>query len=174
VILSTALGGICPTMCASRDCIPWSSRQNSDQEGHRNHRAVGYPVTSVPRLMYLRPVGQCAITVPERVAEVGRIPEQLSTELPRVNSYALLDGLPLDRHRCLDQRLILDDLKDTKPNYQARERIHVPPWRRSFVMVNLDETGTPISTKVYVRPILQPHRGFDIRLWSRSARKFAH
>jgi hypothetical protein len=113
-------------------------------------------------IMYLRPVGQCAIRLPERMDGSETAEEEAGVELPEGEPIvAMLDGLPLAGHRLLDGRLILDDPDDYERNYQARERVHGTAMASLICRGDLNEGHAPISRPVYVRPILQPHRAFD-------------
>lgn len=113
-------------------------------------------------IMYLRPVGQCAIRLPEQLNEAESMKEdEAKKELPQGDPIiALFDGLPLARHRLLDGRMILDDPDDYESKYQARERAHGTAMASLICHGALEEGGRPISRLLYARPILQPHRGF--------------
>ncbi len=76
-------------------------------------------------VMYLRPVGQCAVPLQDDQSELGFSQPQPEDEFP--NGYpviALLDGLPLSGHRLLERRLSIDDPDDFADHYQVQERIH--------------------------------------------------
>lgn len=113
-------------------------------------------------IMYLRPVGQCAIRVSEVTAETDTLREGEQPELPQGEPIiALFDGLPLTGHRLLDRRLIVDDPDGFEGVYQARERVHGTAMASLICHGDLDEGGEPSRKPVYVRPILQPRRGFE-------------
>lgn len=113
-------------------------------------------------IMHLRPVGQCAIHVPEDLSGLDTIEEAEQPHLPeREPIVALFDGLPLTGHHLLNGRLIVDDPDGFENAYQARERVHGTSMASLICRGDLEEGGEPIRSSVYVRPILQPHRGFD-------------
>jgi hypothetical protein len=113
-------------------------------------------------IMHLRPVGQCAIRIPENPLETETLERQGQPDLPEGEPIvALFDGLPLTGHRLLDGRLIVDDPDGYESAYQARERAHGTAMASLISHGDLDEGGGPSRRPVYVRPILQPHRGFD-------------
>jgi hypothetical protein len=113
-------------------------------------------------IMYLRPVGQCAIRLLDQMGEAEEAEEEITRELPQGDPIiALFDGLPLDRHGLLAGRLILDDPEDYESNYQARERVHGTAMASLICHGDLNEGGGPISRRVYARPILQPNRSFQ-------------
>jgi hypothetical protein len=113
-------------------------------------------------IMHLRPVGQCAIRVPEDFSETNVLGEEGQPDLPQGEPIVgLFDGLPLTGHRLLDGRLIVDDPDGYESAYQARERVHGTAMASLICHGDLDEGGGPAGRPVYVRPIMQPHRGFD-------------
>lgn len=114
-------------------------------------------------IMHLRPVGQCAIRVPEDLSELDTTEEDRQTDFPRGGPVvALFDGYPLTGHRLIERRLIVDDPDGYETAYQARERVHGTAMASLICHGDLDdEGGQPSRRPVYVRPILQPYRGFD-------------
>ena len=116
-------------------------------------------------IMYLRPVGQCAIHMPEDMTETDTLEEAKQSELPQGEPIvALLDGLPLTGHRLLDGRVIVDDPDGYESEYQAQERVHGTGMASLICHGDLNESGKPARRPVYVRPIMQPRRDFDGRL----------
>jgi len=113
-------------------------------------------------IMHLRPVGQCAIHIPEDLTDMPPVMEDRQPELPQGEPIvALFDGLPLTGHTLLNGRLIVDDPDGFEDNYQARERVHGTAMASLICHGDLDEGGEPSPRPVYVRPIMQPRRGFD-------------
>lgn len=113
-------------------------------------------------IMHLRPVGQCAIHVPEDFLEGEALEEGGQPSLPRGEPVvALFDGLPLTGHRLLDGRLIVDDPDGYESGYQAKDRVHGTAMASLICHGDLCESAEPVRTPVYVRPIMQPHRRFD-------------
>ncbi|MBR9985066.1 MAG: S8 family peptidase [Desulfosarcina sp.] len=113
-------------------------------------------------IMHIRPVGQCAIRVSDYLSETGtaesEAPTALSQEGPLV---AMFDGLPLTGHRLLDGRLIVDDPDDYESAYQAKERLHGTAMASLICHGDVNENAEPLTRPLYVRPIMQPRRGFD-------------
>ena len=116
-------------------------------------------------IMYLRPVGQCAMRVSEDMTETDTLEEEQQSELPQGEPIvALLDGLPLTGHRLLDGRLIIDDPDGYESEYQAQERVHGTGMASLICHGDLNVGGEPSGRPVYVRPIIQPRRDFDGQL----------
>jgi len=113
-------------------------------------------------IMHLRPVGQCAIHIPGDLTDTLPLTEDRQPELPEGEPIvALFDGLPLTGHRLLNGRLIVDDPDGFEDEYQAQERVHGTAMASLICHGDLDGDDEPSSRPVYVRPIMQPRRGFD-------------
>ena len=108
-------------------------------------------------IVHLRPIGQCAVTVPEDLVDINT--EQTDNELGELIKepiVALLDGLPLANHQLLDGRISIDDPDGYESAYQAMERRHGTFMTSLICHGDLKEGGPAIDRSLYVRPILQP------------------
>lgn len=105
-------------------------------------------------IMYLRPVGQCAVRIPDD-AEVQEIPQPQVSEPLSAPIIALLDGLPLQNHSLLADRLIIDDPDNYGQNYLASARYHGTSMSSAIIYGGLEENETPIRSRLYVRPIMK-------------------
>jgi hypothetical protein len=113
-------------------------------------------------IMYLRPVGQCAIPVSGDLIETDTIVDEKKPDIPMGDPLiALFDGLPLTGHRLLNGRLIIDDPDGYEAAYQARERVHGTAMASLICYGDLNKEGGLSRRPLYVRPILQPRRDFD-------------
>ena len=88
--------------------------------------------------------------------EVGDPPP--SDAVPRI---ALLDGLPLANHEALAGRLMIDDAMGVAPRYTAVQQHHGTAMASLLCHGDLTAPGRPLSTPVYVVPIMEPHVAFD-------------
>ncbi len=114
-------------------------------------------------IMFFRPVGQCAVPIEDETDEVTST-HLLDLEHRTVGDpvVALLDGMPLTRHKLLDGRLVVDDPDGYEDVYQARERSHGTAMASLICHGDLNsQLGKPLQRPIYVRPIMQPHRGFN-------------
>ena len=116
-------------------------------------------------MMYLRPVGQCAVPTwsddssdTESIGEVPPLQPPLAEPV-----VALFDGLPLAGHQLLQRWLEIDDPDDYEAAYLAEEREHGTGMASLICHGELDERAVSLSRRLYVRPILQPRRGFGGR-----------
>lgn len=107
-------------------------------------------------MMYLRPVGQCAVRVPDDFESL--YPENEEQEsLPQGDPVvALFDGLPLAGHQLLNGRLRIDDSDHYEDMYEAKSRIHGTAMASLICRGDMEEAGKPISSPLYVRPIMRP------------------
>ena len=76
------------------------------------------------------------------------------TKPPRV---ALLDGVPLANHALLAGRLIIDDPDERAARYTGSQQYHGTAMASLISHGDLNNRRPPLSTFIYVRPILQPH-----------------
>ena len=113
-------------------------------------------------IMYFRPVGQCIVVLPEGDDTVpASRTDPIEGEELGDPIVALLDGLPLTRHRLLRNRVDVDDPDDYERTYQANERQHGTAMASLICHGDLDDGGSPVGRRIYARPIMQPRRGFD-------------
>lgn len=69
---------------------------------------------------------------------------------------ALLDGLPLQNHGRLANRLVVDDPDGQEATYAANERRHGTAMASLILHGDIDAGNAPLTRRLYVRPILQP------------------
>ena len=71
----------------------------------------------------------------------------------------LLDGLPIQNHVRLANRLIVDDPEDLDANYPVAQREHGTEMASLIVHGDLNYGEVPIRRPLYVRPVMQPTPG---------------
>lgn len=119
------------------------------------------PLFQNEEIMYVRPVGQCAVPIPEDDAGVD-IPEDDDANMASEDEpnddpiVALFDGMPLTGHQKLNGRLVVDDPDGYEDAYQASWRSHGTAMSSLICHGDLDEASEPINRKLYVRPIMKP------------------
>lgn len=111
-------------------------------------------VVNCEDVMFFRPVAQLATPVsndpPDRRAIAAAEPTDIS---PRV---ALLDGLPLENHAALRNRIVVDDPENWAADYPAMGRQHGTAMASLVARGELGAGSTVLPSPVYVRPILKP------------------
>lgn len=69
---------------------------------------------------------------------------------------AVFDGMPIENHPLLRDRIIVDDPDDYATNYKSKYRIHGTSMTSLAIYGDLNRNDSPITFSVYVRPILRP------------------
>lgn len=113
------------------------------------------------KIQFFRAAGQMAAVVlgDEQIPDNTVITETTPSGDPVV---ALFDGLPLQKHNLLVNRLIIDDPDNFETLYQAHERLHGTAMASLILHGDLDAAERySLRRPIYVRPILRP----DIRDW---------
>jgi len=112
------------------------------------------------QVQFFRAAGQMA----GAVAGDTRVPDQGLPAAPAQLGepvVALFDGLPLQNHRRLAGRLVIDDPDNVESDYPAADRRHGTAMASLIVHGYLDAGEPPLNRRLYVRPILRP----DPRDW---------
>ncbi|MCS0305652.1 S8 family peptidase [Vibrio diabolicus] len=115
-------------------------------------------------VMLFRPVGQMCVDpmwddsssasdVSDELPVFQGAPLDLADVSPKV---ALLDGLPLANHTVLAGKLRIDDPDNIEEFYPADKRIHGTAMASLIVNGDLSHGERPLSSPLYVRPILKP------------------
>ena len=107
-------------------------------------------------IMLFRPTGQ--IATGKEIAERDVSDYEFSEgDLPAGDPVvALLDGLPLENHRLLADRLVIDDPDGWASDYPAIDRQHGTAMASLIVNGDLNNGSNPLERPVYVRPIMKP------------------
>jgi hypothetical protein len=114
------------------------------------------------QIQFFRASGQMAAVVPEDDRQQDESPP-LDSAPAGQPIVALFDGLPLQGHKRLEGRLIVDDPDDLEAGYPANERRHGTSMASLIIYGDIAKGETALTTPLYVRPILQP----DARDWRR-------
>ena len=106
------------------------------------------------QIQFFRASGQMSSSLPNDLREQDEqaLPEEQPVGLPVV---ALLDGLPLQAHRRLQGRLIVDDPDGFELDYPAATRRHGTAMASLILHGALAEGEGILVRPLYVRPILQ-------------------
>lgn len=106
-------------------------------------------------VMFIRPQSLAVAPIEgERESEAARaVPAGLSAEAPIA---ALLDGLPVQNHQRLANRLLIDDPDGFETEYIAAARRHGTEMASLIIHGDLALDSVPLSRPLYVRPVLRP------------------
>lgn len=112
-------------------------------------------LSQVDDIMFFRPTCQSAF-VSATDSEIYTTPEE-EMPLPTGNAVvAVFDGMPMQNHRLLRGRVIIDDPDDYATGYESKYRVHGTSMVSLVIYGDIKRKDTPISCPVYVRPILRP------------------
>jgi hypothetical protein len=106
-------------------------------------------------IQFVRAAGQMVAT--PRGESATRVLDLSSAPTPTGDPViALLDGLPLQNHLALRERLIVDDPDDFGKDYRSDARSHGTAMASLIIWGDLNSTTKPTPQPVYVRPIMRP------------------
>lgn len=114
-------------------------------------------------VMFFRPLGQCFAPLPltEEDNQVLDKAHTFSDPDPQLMpTVALLDGLPLENHTALKNRLIIDDPDGFESLYHsASEQVHGTAMASMIIHGDLSLQAEPaLLRRLYVRPIMAPQQ----------------
>lgn len=114
-------------------------------------------------VMFFRPVGHCVVPIGDEMEVVTSVqPSKLKHHSIGIPVVALFDGMPMTGHKLLDGRLVVDDPDGYEDIYQAKERSHGTAMASLICHGDLNSRiDEPLRRPIYVRPIMQPKRGFN-------------
>lgn len=106
-------------------------------------------------IMFIRPQSMATFSVDaESEDDPAPVEQNLEQELPPI--AALLDGMPIQNHHRLTNRLVVDDPEGLEPNYQVSARKHGTEMASLIIHGDINRVEAPLGRRLYVRPIMQP------------------
>ena len=112
-------------------------------------------LSQVDDIMFFRPTCQSAF-VSTTDSEIYTTNEE-GMPLPTGNAVvAVFDGMPMQNHSLLRGRVIIDDPDDYATGYESKYRVHGTSMVSLAIYGDIKRKDSPISSPVYVRPILRP------------------
>lgn len=152
-----ALGGrvidhvVIPEICYDAALVEIPARHVETLIGNRN-----VSLAQSDEVMFLRPQSVSKFDFKEEDSgsdgEPGAAVE-LADNLPIA---ALLDGLPVQNHIRLANRLIVDDPEGLDENYPVSQREHGTGMASLIIHGDLNRGEQPLPRPLYVRPVMQP------------------
>ncbi len=133
--------------------LPIPAIENLLNEDRRSSVAL----VQAEQIQFFRASGQMAGRISiEEVSPLAHPLEKAAPDPAEQPVVGLLDGLPLQSHRSLVERLSVDDPDDFASDYEARFRLHGTAMASLIIWGDLHSSGEPIPQPLYVRPIMQP------------------
>jgi len=166
--LVARMGGACITQCAVPEILYHGVLVELPADRIRQlvdevlHRQWG-PLLQCEQVMFFRPFGQAKIFLreidepPTSLRErLNRTPEPTGTPI-----IGLLDGLPLEQHMALRDRLVIDDPDDHRSRYGYREQQHGTAMASLIIHGDLTRSDPALQRPIYVRPIYEPQTDWN-------------
>ncbi|WP_442482170.1 S8 family peptidase [Aeoliella sp. SH292] len=120
-----------------------------------SHRAT--ELVKCDSIMFFRPTGQFFVGKPGDEQSFQSVLTSVTPQYPSgLPVIAVFDGLPVENHVLLQDRLIIDDPDDLSPNYPVRDRNHGTSMCSLVVWGDLSEQNSPLARPIYVRPVMAP------------------
>lgn len=121
------------------------------------------PLVRCEKVMFFRPAAQSGFVAADlgmRAQDAGD--SFADRPFPQGEPIvALFDGLPLEQHSALRDRLLIDDADNHGQSYTPDAQQHGTAMASLVIHGDLNGDGAPLKTPIYVRPILLPRRGFQ-------------
>lgn len=109
----------------------------------------------VDDVMFYRPQSVLRSPTPSLSVEITpQVPPAVSSS--RTPIAALLDGVPIQMHRCLANGLMLDDPDELEVKTTVTRRSHGTAMASLIIHGDLNAPQAPLGRPLYVRPILSP------------------
>ncbi len=108
-------------------------------------------------VLLFRPSGQIVAPLPPEDTPTDEIAAQDTNSPFGDPVLALLDGMPIENHPLLLNRLIVDDPDNWAPTYPVNNRWHGTGMASLILRGELDANVSPHTRPLYVRPILRPN-----------------
>ena len=124
------------------------------------------PLIRCENVMFFRPFAQARFLAGELEKHAEDLRQRLEgkpkpTGLPVV---AIFDGLPLEQHAALRDRMLIDDPDEHGQQYGPQEQRHGTAIASLILHGDLNCEEEPLTAPVYLRPILLPKRDFQNRV----------
>ena len=116
-------------------------------------------LAKIDDVMFFRPVSQAMETnyTDTINCDVEENAEEISSESPIL---ALFDGMPIQNHKLLRNRLLVDDPDEYEKGYLEKYRCHGTAMASLMIYGDLNAIHERHKRKIYVRPVLKPYEDF--------------
>ena len=121
-------------------------------------------------VMFFRPFAQAVFPSPSKDAQPTELRRQIADSPKPAGEpvVAVFDGLPLEHHIALDDRLRIDDPDSISDHYQPGQQEHGTAMASLIAHGDLNEDRPPLPRPVYVRPILVPSVNINNRIFEQT------
>ena len=107
-------------------------------------------------IRYFRPVGQCVVSRSLEANHESAHDLPLSPcDMSLPPTIALFDGMPLQSHRLLQDRMVVDDPDDFESSYQVLDREHGTAMASLICHGDIREYTQSLNRPIYMRPVMK-------------------
>jgi len=113
-------------------------------------------IVSIDDIMFFRPVSQAAIKVHEdcTVLYTDSVATDFQPDAEPI--IGIFDGMPIQNHKLLTGRLIVDDPDNYENDYLEKYRFHGTAMASLIIYGDLNRNDQVHNRKVYFHPVLKP------------------
>lgn len=113
-------------------------------------------IVAIDDIMFFRPVSQAVIKGYEDTSAMEIDVSQENVQLTDEPIIGIFDGMPIQNHRLLSGKLIVDDPDNYENNYLERYRCHGTAMASLIIYGDLNRNDQAHNRKIYFRPVLRP------------------
>jgi hypothetical protein len=117
-------------------------------------------LAQVDDIMFFRPTCQSVYVLPED-SESFVAEYEISDLVYGDPVIAIFDGMPLQNHPLLSNRIIVDDPDDYQNGYQSKCRAHGTAMASLVIYGDLNGNDVALDRPIYFRPVMKPSVGFN-------------
>ena len=116
------------------------------------HAEVG--VLACEQVMFFRPVGQSVIAYRSEALTGQQSPLPALPNPAKPVRVAILDGFPLENHRLLQGRIVVEDVDGWASSIEPGDRCHGTAMASLVIHGDIETPTEPLLRRVYIAPIL--------------------
>ncbi len=118
-------------------------------------------LVKVDDIMFFRPISQTVFSFLEESLDLNKKYETFNSPEIEEPIVAIFDGLPMQNHILLSNRLLIDDPDDFEPGYLVKNRQHGTEMASLVIYGDWNEKKLPLDRKIYIRPIFKPKNSLN-------------
>lgn len=113
-------------------------------------------IACIDDIMFFRPVSQAVVKGYEDTValDTDSTPVDIQPEAEPI--IGIFDGMPIQNHRLLSGKLIVDDPENYENNYLEKYRCHGTAMTSLILYGDLNRNDQVLNRRIYFRPVLKP------------------
>lgn len=117
-------------------------------------------MVKIDDIMLFRPISQAVIKGYEDTSSL-EVDVQKDIQMVQEPIIGIFDGMPIQNHKLLSEKLIVDDPDNYEDNYLEKYRFHGTAMASLVIYGDLSRNDQISKRKIYFRPILKPVLDFQ-------------